>query len=103
MKTRFSPPLGSACKQQFRGVTVGFLDVKSRSGDGFAPFAVSSMNVALQRHHHYCILMDLDCPGIRQTIPWGALSDVEGMIQQTWRVGRDGYLSCALLMHCKRG
>lgn len=45
--------------------------------------------------------MGLDCPDVRQTILWGAPSDVEAMIQQTGRAGRDGYLSCALLMHCK--
>ena len=28
-ETRFSAPPGSACKRQFRGVTVGVLDVKS--------------------------------------------------------------------------
>ena len=45
--------------------------------------------------------MGLDCQNVRQTILWGAPSDVEAMIQQTGRAGRDGYLSCALLMHCK--
>lgn len=46
--------------------------------------------------------MGLDCPDVRQTVLWGAPSDMEAMIQQTGRAGRDGLLSCALLLHCKR-
>lgn len=45
--------------------------------------------------------MGLDCPDVRQIILWGAPSDVEAMIQQTGRAGRDGYLSCALLLYGK--
>ena len=45
--------------------------------------------------------MGLDCPNVRQVILWGPASDTEGMIQQTGRAGRDGYLSCALILYEK--
>ena len=45
--------------------------------------------------------MGLDCPDVRQVILWGPPSDLEAMIQQTGRGGRDGHLTCALLLHGK--
>ena len=45
--------------------------------------------------------MGLDCADVRQTIHWGLSSDVESHIQETGRAGRDGFLSCSLLLHTK--
>ena len=45
--------------------------------------------------------MGIDCPDVRQSIHWGLSSDVESHVQETGRVGRDGYLSCSLLLHAK--
>lgn len=43
--------------------------------------------------------MGLDCPDVRQVILWGAPSDLESLIQQTGRGGRDGYAACALILY----
>ena len=45
--------------------------------------------------------MGIDSPDVRQTIHWGLSSDIESYVQETGRAGRDGYLSCALLLHSK--
>lgn len=45
--------------------------------------------------------MGLDCPDVRQVILWGAPSDLESLIQQTGRAGRDGYTACAMIMYSK--
>ncbi len=46
--------------------------------------------------------MGLDCPNVREVILWGPPSNVEAMVQQTGRAGRDGYLSCTVVLHEKR-
>ena len=45
--------------------------------------------------------MGLDSPNIRQVIHWGPASDVESLVQETGRGGRDGYLSCSIVYHKK--
>lgn len=46
--------------------------------------------------------MGIDCPDVRQTVHWGLSSDVESYVQETGHAGRDGFLSCSLLLHAKR-
>lgn len=46
--------------------------------------------------------MGIDCADVRQTIHWGLSSDIESYVQETGHAGRDGFLSCSLLLHNKR-
>ena len=45
--------------------------------------------------------MGINCPDVRQIIHWGIPDDAEMYVQQTGRAGRDGKLSCALLLYTK--
>ena len=45
--------------------------------------------------------MGLNCPDVRQIILWGAPSDLESLIQQTGRAGRDNYVACATLFYTR--
>ena len=42
--------------------------------------------------------MGINCPDVRQIIHWGVPEDAETYIQESGRAGRDGQLSCALIM-----
>ena len=43
--------------------------------------------------------MGIDCTDVQQTIHWRLSSDIESHVQETGRAGRDGFLSCSLLLH----
>lgn len=45
--------------------------------------------------------MGLDWVDVRQTIHSGSSSDVESHIQESGRAGRDGFLSCSLVLYGK--
>lgn len=45
--------------------------------------------------------MGIDCPDVRQVIHWGVPEDVETYLQESGRAGRDGELSCALMVYGK--
>ena len=45
--------------------------------------------------------MGIDCPEVRQIVHWGVPDDEEMYVQETGRAGRDGLMSCALLLFGK--
>ena len=45
--------------------------------------------------------MGIDCPDVHQIIHWGVPDDEEMYVQETGRAGRDGLMSCALLLFGK--
>ena len=42
--------------------------------------------------------MGIDCADVRQIIHWGVPEDVEMYVQESGRAGRDGQLSCAVIL-----
>lgn len=46
--------------------------------------------------------MGIDCSEVRQIIHWGVPDDIELYVQESGRAGRDGKLSCALILKNSR-
>lgn len=46
--------------------------------------------------------MGIDCADVRKVIHWGVPDDTEMYVQESGRAGRDGQISCALLVYGRR-